>query len=97
MSLDGAYLLMATMVIVRRWSVISRSMIAKGSGNIRLFGERPNTAKPVLNSVMQEEINRIKARYPDALYLGIADGAKDNWAFLTPHTDCQLLNSDQNA
>jgi hypothetical protein len=35
---------------------------------------------------------RLKARYPDALYLGIADGAKDNWSFLELHTQRQLLD-----
>ena len=31
--------------------------------------------------------------YPDVFYLGVVDGAKNNWDFLTPHTDKQLLVS----
>ncbi len=31
---------------------------------------------------LEKEISRIKKQYPDALYLGIADGAKNNWTFL---------------
>ena len=29
---------------------------------------------------------------PDALYLGIADGAKSNWVFLEQHTERQLID-----
>jgi hypothetical protein len=35
---------------------------------------------------------KIKQQYPDCLYLGIADGAKNNWTFLEQHTDRQLLD-----
>jgi len=41
---------------------------------------------------MTREIERVKALYPEALYLGIADGAVDNWSFLEQHTDKQLLD-----
>ena len=41
---------------------------------------------------MGREIERVKALYPGALYLGIADGAKDNWQFLEQHTGRQLLD-----
>jgi hypothetical protein len=30
------------------------------------------------------EIDRVKATYPGALYVGPADGAKDNWLYLDP-------------
>ena len=56
------------------------------------LGEAPEYGKACFKERYLREITRIKARYPDALYLGIADGAKDNWAFLTPHTDRQLLD-----
>jgi hypothetical protein len=55
-------------------------------------GEAPEYGKACFKQRYEREIARIKARYPDALYLGIADGAKDNWAFLTPHTGSQLLD-----
>ena len=41
---------------------------------------------------MEQEIATVKKRYPDALYLGIADGAKANWSFLEQHTSRQLLD-----
>ena len=39
---------------------------------------------------MEKEIATVKKHYPDALYLGIADGAKNNWSFLEQHTSRQL-------
>jgi hypothetical protein len=30
--------------------------------------------------------------YPEARYLGIADGAASNWAFLEQHTERQLID-----
>ena len=41
---------------------------------------------------MEQEIATVKKLYPDALYLGIADGAKANWSFLEQHTSRQLLD-----
>jgi len=41
---------------------------------------------------MGREIERVKVLYPKALYLGIADGAQDNWQFLEQHTERQLLD-----
>lgn len=38
------------------------------------------------------EIEQIKARFPNATYLGLADGAKENWSFLAERTDEQLLD-----
>ena len=41
---------------------------------------------------LEYEIKRVKDRYPQAEYIGIADGAKDNWSFLEQHTDKQVLD-----
>jgi hypothetical protein len=41
---------------------------------------------------LEDEIIRTKTRYPKAHYLGIADGAKENWEFLKLHTDEQILD-----
>ena len=41
---------------------------------------------------LEKEIATVKKHYPDALYLGIADGAKNNWSFLEQHTSRQLLD-----
>ena len=34
----------------------------------------------------------MKKQYPEALYLGSADGAKNNWHFLEQHTSRQLID-----
>ena len=34
----------------------------------------------------------MKAKYPDARYVGIADGAKGNWEFLATHTEAQVVD-----
>ena len=38
------------------------------------------------------EIELLKQKYPDANYIGIADGAQFNWDFLIDHTDTQILD-----
>jgi len=56
------------------------------------LGAPPEYGKSAFKKHLEKEILKIKARYPKALYLGIADGAKDNWNFLERHTDRQLLD-----
>jgi hypothetical protein len=41
---------------------------------------------------MEREITHIKQLYPDALYIGIADGAAHNWPFLKRHTSKQVTD-----
>ncbi len=41
---------------------------------------------------MAREIDHIKQLYPDALYIGVADGAADNWPFLNRHTSIQVTD-----
>ena len=36
--------------------------------------------------------DHIKKLYPDALYVGVADGAADNWIFLNSHTTRQVTD-----
>jgi len=92
-SLDGAYILMQEEGW-REAMVGSLSFYdAEGTRLHSLYlGAPPEYGKETFKQRYQKEIQRIKALYPDALYLGIADGAKDNWSFLTPHTDQQLLD-----
>lgn len=92
-SLDGAYILM-------REDGYREAMV----GNISLYdvtekrqhtiyiGEAPEYGKGSFLQRLEKEINTVKKQYPDALYLGIADGAKTNWSFLEKHTSRQLLD-----
>jgi hypothetical protein len=52
----------------------------------------PEYGKKKFKTRMEREINNIKKYYPKAHYLGIADGAKENWEFLKKHTDEQILD-----
>jgi len=91
--LDGAHILMRD----EGWR---ESMV----GNISLYdmqgerlhtvyiGEAPEPGKSTFFQRLEREINQTKQHYPNAQYLGIADGAKSNWSFLQKHTDKQVLD-----
>ena len=92
-SLDGAYVLM-------REEGYREAMV----GNLSLYdvagkrqhtvylGEAPEYGKGTFFKRLEKEINTVKKHYPNALYLGIADGASSNWRYLEKHTDRQLLD-----
>ena len=92
-SLDGAYVLMANEGY-REAMVGNLSLYdCEGERQHTLYlGEAPEYGKASFKERYEHEIASIKARYPDALYLGIADGAKDNWTFLEQHTQQQLVD-----
>lgn len=52
----------------------------------------PEYGKESFKERFTREIERTKALYPQALRLGIADGAHDNWSFLEQHTEVQILD-----
>ncbi len=92
-SLDGAYMLM-------RNDGYREAMV----GNISFYdmegerqhtiylGEAPEHGKSTFTKRLEDELGKVKQQYPDALYLGIADGAKSNWTFLEQHTERQLID-----
>ena len=49
------------------------------------IGATPEYGKAIFLERLEREIQRTKARYPQATYIGIADGAASNWQFLTRH------------
>jgi hypothetical protein len=55
-------------------------------------GEPPEYGKSSFMNRFEKEIKQIKIKYPEALYIGVADGAKNNWPFLEKHTGKQLLD-----
>jgi len=92
-SLDGAYILMANEGY--REAMVGNISLYDAEGvrqHTIYLGEAPEYGKATFKARYEREIIQVKARYPNALYLGIADGAQDNWTFLTPHTDRQLLD-----
>ncbi len=52
----------------------------------------PEYGKATFLDRMEREIGRVKAAYPQARYVGLADGAKGNWEFLGRHTGVQVID-----
>jgi hypothetical protein len=56
------------------------------------IGATPEYGKANFMERLEREIQRTKARYPQATYIGVADGAASNWQFLKNHTHEQILD-----
>ena len=56
------------------------------------IGATPEYGKDKFLKRMKVEIEKIKKLYPRAKYVGIADGAKDNWVFLDKKTTIQITD-----
>ena len=56
------------------------------------IGSTPSSGKTTFWQRMEREIEHVKKYYPDANYIGIADGSKDNWSFLEQYTQKQTLD-----
>lgn len=52
----------------------------------------PEYGKSKFIKNFEKEIENIKSIYPDATYIGIADGAHTNWKFLENKTDMQITD-----
>lgn len=52
----------------------------------------PEYGKEKFKQKFSREIERIKEKFPDVLYIGLADGAKDNWTFLKQYTKRLLVD-----
>ena len=79
LSLDGA------MVLIRddgyREAMVGNISLydEKGERQHTIYiGEAPEYGKGTFLHRMETEIAKVKTQYPDALYLGIADGARNN-------------------
>ncbi len=93
LSLDGAHILMQQ--DGWREAMVGTASLYGPSGERQhtiYLGAAPEYGKSTFKRRFEKEIERLKSTYPHALYLGIADGAKDNWRFLQPHTERQLLD-----
>ena len=56
------------------------------------IGASPEYGKASFLERMSREIEHVRQLYPDALYIGLADGATDNWSFLDQHTAIQVTD-----
>jgi hypothetical protein len=52
----------------------------------------PEYGKATFLGRLESEVARVEAKYPEAHYVGIADGAKGNWEFLAKHTGVQVVD-----
>jgi len=92
-SMDGAYVLMHKDGY-REAMVGSISLYDKfGERQHSIYiGASPEYGKACFKKRMEQEIKHVKNYYPNASYIGIADGAKHNWSFLSSHTSKQLID-----
>ncbi len=92
-SLGGAHLLTCD----DGWqeAMVGAISLYDGSGDRQhtiYIGAGPEYGKVHFIGRLEQEIAHVKALYPEALYLGIADAAKDGWPLLEKHADWQLLD-----
>lgn len=52
----------------------------------------PEYGKLTFFERFDREVDRVKAAHPGALYVGLADGAKDNWTYLDTVTSRQVVD-----
>jgi len=52
----------------------------------------PESGRATFLERMRREVEQVKRLYPQAHYQGLADGAPENWTFLEPLTDTQVLD-----
>lgn len=55
-------------------------------------GNTPEYGKCTFKERFSHEIESVKKLFPNARYIGLADGAKDNWPFLEKYADEQLID-----
>lgn len=92
-SLDGAHVLMHEDGY--RESMVGTISLYDYEGERQhsiYIGAAPEYGKATFWERFEREIAHVKKHYPEALWLGIADGAKDNWPFLEKHTEKQLID-----
>ena len=56
------------------------------------IGATPEYGQAHFIARMEDEMAHVKALYPDAHTMGIADGASENWTLLEQHTQDQVLD-----
>jgi hypothetical protein len=54
--------------------------------------QTPEYGKESFYGMFDREIIRVKKEYGDKLFIGVADGAADNWVFLQPYVNEQILD-----
>ena len=91
--LDGTCMLMCE----RHWREAMTGTIAlynqEGKRLYTMYlGATPEAGKTTFLGRLTREIDRMKARYPQATFVGVADGAQTNWDYLENHVSVQILD-----
>lgn len=92
-SLDGTCMLMREEGY--REAMTGNISLYDGSGDrvhTIYIGAAPEYGKAKFLRNLALELSKVKSCYPEAKYIGIADGALTNWNFLAIHTDCHILD-----
>ena len=55
-------------------------------------GAAPEYGKETFHGRFDRELERVKKAFPEATYIGLADGAPDNWSWLEPRTQRHLID-----
>jgi hypothetical protein len=56
------------------------------------LGAAPEHGKATFYARMEREMAYVKRLYPQARWIGLADGAPENWEFLGPYVDEEVLD-----
>jgi hypothetical protein len=56
------------------------------------LGAAPEYGKESFLQKLEREITKIKQKFPDAIFVGLADGALCNWKFLEQHASIRILD-----
>jgi len=93
LSLDGTCMLLSNDGY-RQAMVGSISLYYFGGERLytRYVALPPEYGKENFYKSFEHEIKNVRKLYPKAEYVGVADGAPDNWTFLQPHVDEQILD-----
>lgn len=52
----------------------------------------PQYGKKTFERMLNREIEQVKAKFTNVTYIGLADGAKDNWTYLSKHAQVEILD-----
>lgn len=56
------------------------------------LAQAPEYGKAKFNAALSQQVAVVKQLFPAAPYIGLADGAKDNWTYLEQYTDVNILD-----
>jgi hypothetical protein len=93
-SLDGTCMLLCADGGYRQAMVGSISLYDSSGERLytRYTAMPPEHGKSRFYDTFTRDIKSVKRLYPNAKYIGVADGAADNWTFLNEHTETRVLD-----